>query len=75
MKPIDHSIGVLKTIRPPYMVNSQLNTFTPVGTAMIIVAMPNTAFTSAPAPMVKKWCSQTMKARMQMASVAMTMDR
>ncbi len=60
---------------PPYIVNSQLNTFTPVGTAMIIVVTPNTAFTSAPAPMVKKWCSQTMKARMQITSVAATIDR
>jgi len=41
-------------MRPPYMVNSQLNTFTPVGTAMIIVVMEKNAFTLAPAPMVKK---------------------
>ena len=37
MKPIAQSIGVPKRMRPPYMVNSQLKTFTPVGTAMIIV--------------------------------------
>ena len=55
--------------------NSQLNTFTPVGTAMTMVAMPNTALTLPPAPMVKKWCSQTMKARTQIAIVASTMDR
>ena len=55
--------------------NSQLNTFTPVGTAMIMVMMPNTALTSAPAPMVKKWCSHTMKARMQIAMVAITIER
>ena len=36
MKPIDHSIGVAKRTRPPYIVNSQLKTFTPVGTAMIM---------------------------------------
>ena len=36
------------------MVNIQLKTFTPVGTAMIIDMMPKTALTSAPAPMVKK---------------------
>jgi hypothetical protein len=57
------------------MVNSQLKTFTPVGTAMIIVVMPKKPFTSAPAPMVKKWCSQTMKDRMQITMVAMTIDR
>ena len=57
------------------MVKIQLNTFTPVGTAMIMVATPKIAFTSAPAPMVKKWCSHTMKARTQIAMVAITIDR
>src|SRR5207253_6169402 len=74
MKPIDHSIAEVKTIRPPYMVNSQLKTFTPVGTAMTMVAMPNTALTSAPAPMVKKWCSQTVKDSTVIATVAYTME-
>ena len=60
---------------PPYIVNSQLNIFTPVGTAMIIDAMPKTALTLAPAPMVKKWCSQTVYEMMQIAMVAMTIER
>ena len=34
--------------------NSQSNSFTPVGTAMIIVAMPKKAFTLALDPIVKK---------------------
>ena len=38
MKPNAHSIGVLNSIEPPHMVASQLNTFTPVGTAITIVA-------------------------------------
>ncbi len=42
---------------------------------MIIVMTPKNAFTSAPAPMVKKWWSQTRKDRMQMAIVARTMER
>ena len=42
---------------------------------MIIVAMPKMALTSAPAPMVKKWCSQTMKETMQIAIVAITIER
>ena len=42
------------------MVNSQLKSFAPVGIEMIIEAMPKKEFTEAPAPMVKKWCSQTM---------------
>ena len=48
MKPIVHSTGVVNSIRPRYIVNSQLNTFTPVGIAMIIVMMPKNAFTFAP---------------------------
>ena len=56
------------------MVNSQLKIFTPVGTAMIMVAMPKKALTSAPAPMVKKWCSQTMKDSTQIAMVATTIE-
>ena len=54
MKPIAHSIGELKRTRPPYMVNSQLKIFTPVGMAMTMLTMPKKPFTSAPAPMVKK---------------------
>ena len=52
------------------MVKIQLKTFTPVGTAMIMVAMPKKALTSAPAPMVKKWCSQTVNESTVMAAVA-----
>ncbi len=38
MKPIAHSMGVLKLMDPPHMVAIQLKIFTPVGTAMIMVA-------------------------------------
>ena len=61
-------------MRPRYMVKSQSNTFTPVGTAMIMVAMPNTALTFALDPIVKKWWSQTVKERNAMAQVAKTND-
>ena len=37
-KAIDHSIGASKVIEPPHMVETQLNTFTPVGMAMSMVA-------------------------------------
>ena len=47
-----------------------MNIFTPVGIAIIMVIMPKNAFTSAPAPMVKKWWSQTINERIVMASVA-----
>ena len=42
---------------------------------MSMLAMPKMALMFAPAPMVKKWCSQTMKERMQIASVAKTIER
>lgn len=38
MKPRAHSIGVSHLIDPPCKVASQLNTLTPVGMAIIIVA-------------------------------------
>ena len=41
------------------MVNSQLKTLAPVGMAITIVAMPKKLLTEGPAPIVKKWCSQT----------------
>lgn len=38
MKPRAHKNGASHLIVPPYKVASQLNTFTPVGIAIIIVA-------------------------------------
>ena len=40
--------GELNSMRPRYMVNSQLKIFTPVGMEMIMVVMPKKAFTLAP---------------------------
>ena len=65
----------LETDAAAVHVNSQLNTFTPVGIAMIIVITPKKPLTSAPAPIVKKWCSHTMKESMQIAIVATTIER
>ena len=61
MKPIVHSVGrVVMRMRPRNIVNSQLNSFTPVGIEISIVVMiPKNALTFAPEPIVKKWCSQT----------------
>jgi len=59
IKPTANRLAVVKRIRPPHIVNSQLNTFAPVGIEMIMLAMPKNALTVGPAPMVKKWCSQT----------------
>ena len=74
IKPIVHSIAELKTMRPWYMVNSQLKILTPVGIAMIMVVIPKKAFTFAPAPIVKKWCSQTINDRTVIHTVAHTSE-
>ena len=70
MKPTVHSIDGWKVMRPRYIVSSQLNTFTPVGTAITMVVTPKKALTLALEPMVKKWCSQTVKERIAIAAVA-----
>ena len=75
MNPIDHRTGTVNRTRPPYIVNNQLKTLTPVGTAMIMVMTPKKPLTSAPAPIVKKWCSQTRKDSTQIAMVAATIER
>ena len=38
MNPIAHNIGVLNSIEPPHIVAIQGKTFTPVGTAMTMLA-------------------------------------
>ena len=57
------------------MVNIQLKILTPVGTPMIMLATPKKALTLALAPMVKKWCNQTIMERTQIAMVAATIER
>ena len=42
---------------------------------IVIVAMPKTALRVALWPMVKKWCTQTVKERMAIAIVAKTSER
>src|SRR6185312_8014503 len=69
-----HSIGTVKRTRPRYMVNSQLKIFTPVGMAIIIVVNEKNELTSAPEPIVKKWCSHTRYDRIMIAMVAYTSD-
>lgn len=52
MKPMAQSIGVSHAIVPPWRVANQLNTFTPVGTAIIIVADVKYARVSTSIPTV-----------------------
>jgi hypothetical protein len=51
-KPKDHSIGVSKDTWDPFIVASQLKTFTPVGIAIIIVAAVKYARVSTSIPTV-----------------------
>jgi len=55
MKPIAHSIGVVKCRLPPYSVANQLNILIPVGTAIIIVAAVKYALVSTSIPTVYIW--------------------
>ncbi len=52
MKPIAHSIGVLNSRKPPHIVAIQEKIFTPVGTAMTIVAAVKYARASIEIPVV-----------------------
>ncbi len=74
MNPMVQRTGDSRRTRPRYIVNSQLKIFTPVGTAITIVVMPKKALTSAPDPIVKKWCSHTRNERSAIAMVANTME-
>jgi hypothetical protein len=58
-----NSIGVSKVIEPFHMVATQLNTFTPVGTAISIVAYMKNSSPASGMPTVNMWCAQTMNDR------------
>ena len=45
--------------RPPYIVAIQLRIFTPVGTAMNIVASENASTEIGPMPEANMWCAHT----------------
>ena len=70
IKPSVNSIGTENCTRPRYIVNNQPKIVTAVGTAMSGATLPKKAFTSALAPMVKKWCSQTINESTVMTAVA-----
>lgn len=72
MNPRAHSIGVSHLIAPPWSVASQLNTFTPVGIAMIIVADVKYARVSTSIPTVNMWWAHTIKPRSPIAIIAQT---
>src|SRR5207249_2512198 len=68
-KPITNSIGVRRRIFPPHIVASQLNTFTPDGTAIVTVAIMNGTRTEMSMPVVNMWWTQTVNPRRPIATV------
>ena len=74
MKPTAHSIGVSKVIEPRHMVAIQLKIFTPVGTAISIVAYMKNSCPVTGMPVVYMWCAQTMNDRIAIDAVAYTID-
>src|SRR5438270_11413459 len=73
-KPIANSIGVSKVIEPFHMVAIQLNTFTPVGTAISIVMYMKKSCPAAGMPTVNMWCAHTRNERIAIDDVAYTID-
>ena len=74
INPRHHIIGVVKRIFPPHMVESQLNTLIPVGTAIVMVATPKMLLATGPRPTVNMWCTHTMKPRNPISTVANTIE-
>ena len=65
-----NSIGVSKLREPRNMVATQLNTFTPVGTAISMVAYMKNSCPAMGMPTVNMWCAQTTKDSRAMAPTA-----
>src|SRR5687768_3185809 len=74
MKPMEKSMGVSKVIDPRHMVAVQLNTFTPVGTAISIVPYMKNSWPVTGMPAVNIWCAHTMQDRIAIEAVAYTME-
>ena len=73
-KPMANSMGVSKVMEPDHMVATQLNTFTPVGTAISIVAYMKNNSVARGMPVVNMWCPQTTKDRIAIDIVAYTIE-
>jgi hypothetical protein len=56
--------------RARHIVATQLNTFTPVGTAISIVAYMKNSWPAAGMPVVNMWCAHTMNDRIAIDAVA-----
>jgi len=65
-----NSIGVSNVIEPFHIVVTQLNTFTPVGTEISMVAYMKNSRPPRGRPTVNMWCAQTMNDRNAIEAVA-----
>ena len=74
IKPIDHNIGVSNVIEPFHMVAIQLKIFTPVGTAINMVAYMKNNSPASGIPTVNMWCAHTINERNAMAAAAYTIE-
>ena len=72
--PMANSIAVEKRSLPPHIVIVQLMIFTPVGMAMVIVEMANTATLRGPSPEANMWWAHTPQPRKPMAMPENTMN-
>lgn len=67
-----HRVDTLILSRDPWKVASQLKILTPVGTAIIIVAVVKYARVSASIPTVNMWCAHTTNPSTPIATMAYT---
>lgn len=72
INPKAHSMAGDHLMLPPCRVASQLNTFTPVGMAIIIVAEVKYARVSTSIPTVNIWCAHTIKPKKPIDIIAQT---
>ena len=69
-----NNMGVSNVIEPCHRVAVQLNTFTPVGTAISMVVNMKNRSPASGMPTVNMWCAHTMNDRKAMEATAYTMD-
>ena len=67
-----NSIGGSNDSEPFHMVAVQLNTFTPVGTAISMVDSMKNSCAASGMPTVNMWCAQTMNDRKAIEATAYT---
>src|SRR5690625_2590507 len=73
-KAIANNIGVSHNIAPSNMIAAQLNTYTPVGTAISMVAYMKNNSPAMGIPTVNMRCAHTVQLRKAIDAVAYTMD-